>query len=79
MVSSRLIACVPHSWLDPLLTGPIAVMKNEAGKWGCLDIERLLTAIRERMTKAANARISAGERQRPLGASQTAKRPLREK
>ena len=55
VVSSRLIECVPRSWLDSLLSGPSAVLPTEAaGKWGCPDIERLLNALRERMTKAAN-------------------------
>ncbi len=54
MVSSRLIACVPTTWLDDLLTGPRAVLSGKGGTWGCPDIERLLNAIRERMTKAAN-------------------------
>lgn len=39
---------VPHSWLDPLLNGPTAVLPDKAGKWGCDDIERLLNAIRNR-------------------------------
>lgn len=40
---------VPCNWLDPLLSGPDAVLKG-AGPWGCPDIERLLRAIRERVT-----------------------------
>lgn len=54
VVSSRLIACVPTTWLDDLLTGPRAVLSGKGGTWGCPDIARLLNAIRERMTKAAN-------------------------
>lgn len=41
--------CVPHSWLDPLLTGEQAVLKGKGGTWGCPDIERLLNAVRERL------------------------------
>ena len=31
---------VPTNWLDPLLTGPDAVLKGTGGTWGCPDIER---------------------------------------
>ena len=55
--NSRLISCVPSTWLDDLLSGPNKVMLNEAGKWGCADIERLLNAVRERMVKATNKQI----------------------
>lgn len=39
---------VPTSWLDPLLTGPEAVL-NGNGPWGCPDIERLLRAVKKRV------------------------------
>ena len=39
---------VPTSWLDPLLTGPDAVLKGH-GPWGCPDIEALLNAVRKRV------------------------------
>ncbi len=39
---------VPTSWLDPLLTGPDAVLRG-AGPWGCPDIEALLRAVQARM------------------------------
>ena len=42
---------VPTSWLDPLLTGPDAVLKG-TGPWGCPDIERLLLAIKKRIAEA---------------------------
>ncbi len=42
---------VPTSWLDPLLTGPDAVLKG-MGPWPCQDIERLLNAIRARIADA---------------------------
>lgn len=45
----RLVACVPDSWLDSLLTGPDAVLTGAPGTWACPDIENLLRAIRERM------------------------------
>ena len=37
---------VPHSWLDPLLTGDKAVIGSPP--YDCQDIERLLNTIRER-------------------------------
>jgi hypothetical protein len=43
----RAIDAVPMSWLDPLLTGPKAVIGNPP--YGCPDIERLLNAIRDRL------------------------------
>lgn len=39
---------IPTNWLDPLLTGPDAVLKGN-GPWGCPDIERLLLAIKKRL------------------------------
>lgn len=44
-LSSRVAAAFPESWLDNLLTGPSAVLGK--GPWGCLDIERLLAAVKE--------------------------------
>ena len=38
---------IPTSWLDPLLTGPEAVIGDPP--YDCRDIERLLNAIRKRM------------------------------
>lgn len=38
---------VPNSWLDPLLTGPKAVLGKPP--YDCRDIERLLNAVRERV------------------------------
>ena len=35
---------VPANWLDPLLTGPNAILQGH-GPWGCPDIERLLQKI----------------------------------
>lgn len=37
---------IPKNWCDSLLTGPTRALTGEAGKWGCPDIENLLTAIR---------------------------------
>lgn len=45
---------IPTSWLDPLLTGPDAVF-GKGGPWGCPDIERLLGAIKARLTVSATA------------------------
>lgn len=49
----RLKAAVPTTWLDPLLTGPEAVLGTRGGQWGCPDIEKLLQAIRKRMETPA--------------------------
>jgi hypothetical protein len=38
---------IPTTWLDPLLTGPAAVIGNPP--YDCRDIERLFRAIRKRM------------------------------
>jgi hypothetical protein len=38
---------IPTNWLDPLLTGPKAVIGRPP--YDCRDIERLLGAIRKRM------------------------------
>ena len=42
---------IPTTWLDPLLTGPKAVIGMPP--YGCPDIERLLNAIRERARLAS--------------------------
>lgn len=43
----KVLAAIPTSWLDSLLTGPDAVIGK--GPWGCPDIERLLAAIKQRI------------------------------
>jgi hypothetical protein len=49
---------IPTSWLDPLLTGPCAVIGMPP--YDCRDIERLLNAIRKRMfPNAAGERLPA--------------------
>jgi len=50
----HLCVLVPDSWLDPLLTGPDAVLKGP-GPWGCAEIEALLKAVRTRIRKAEHA------------------------
>ena len=45
------IDAIPENWLDSLLTGSKAALSGNAGRWGCPDIEKLLTAIRERIAK----------------------------
>lgn len=50
---------IPTTWLDPLLSGPNAVLQG-SGPWGCPDIERLLKAIKERF--AAEQNINQGEK-----------------
>lgn len=41
------VAAIPTSWLDPLLTGPHAVLGPPP--YSCHDVERLLHALRARM------------------------------
>lgn len=43
---------IPTTWLDPLLTGPDKALTGEPGKWGCPDIENLLSAIKARIENA---------------------------
>jgi hypothetical protein len=49
-----IIDAIPTSWLDSLLTGPDAVLHGKGGTWGCPDIERLLSAIKERQKAIAS-------------------------
>lgn len=46
---AEVIALIPTSWLDPLLSGPDAALSGKGGTWGCPDIERLLNGIRKRI------------------------------
>jgi len=46
---------VPTTWLDPLLTGPEAVLKGH-GPWAGPDIERLLGAITKRIDSLLESR-----------------------
>ena len=46
----RLSDLVPTNWLDPLLTGPQAVVANPP--YSCLDIARLLRAVKRRLRDA---------------------------
>lgn len=51
-IAEKLLACLPTTWLDPLLTGDKAVLSiARRGSWNCDDIERLVTAIKHRMEK----------------------------
>ena len=46
---------IPDNWLDPLLTGPNAVIG--VPPYNCKDIERLLVALKERIrTRLAASR-----------------------
>ena len=49
------LAALPTNWLDELLSGPNAALSDNAGKWGCPDIERLLSAIKRRVEAALGA------------------------
>lgn len=43
----RAVNAVPATWLDNLLSGPSAVLGKPP--WGCPNVERLLSAIKERI------------------------------
>ena len=58
---SRLVQEIPSNWCDPLLSGPSSALQGPGGTWGCLDIERLLHGIRDRMLKAANTTVRHAE------------------
>lgn len=45
----RLHQLVPTNWLDPLLTGPIAVLPVGSGPFTVKDIENVLIAVRKRI------------------------------
>jgi len=47
VLESRVLDCIPSNWCDPLLTGPRGI----AVPAGCPDIERLLNAIRAKVTQ----------------------------
>jgi hypothetical protein len=47
---SKALHAVPVNWCDPLLTGDRAVISGPP--YDCQDIERLLTAIREKIETA---------------------------
>ena len=46
----RMSELVPTNWLDPLLTGPEAVIRGH--HFDCQDIERLLRALKKRIEEA---------------------------
>ncbi len=52
-VSNDLLAAIPTSWLDPLLTGKEAVIGQPP--YNCQDIEQLLWAIKKRMESIINS------------------------
>lgn len=53
--ADKVLAAFPDSWLDPLLTGPNAVVGKPP--FGCPDIERLLAAIKERIVSTQDTSI----------------------
>jgi hypothetical protein len=53
VAQERIQNAIPENWLDPLLTGPDAVLRDPP--WNCPDIERLLNAIRKRLTPPAES------------------------
>lgn len=46
------VAAVPTTWLDDILTGPNAVIREQP--WGCPEVERILSAVRKRIEKIAH-------------------------
>jgi hypothetical protein len=51
----RLIALIPSSWLDSMLSGPNAVVGKPP--WGCPDIERVLQAVKEKLRAGSDRRM----------------------
>ena len=47
-----ILEAFPSNWLDPMLTGPHAVLGKPP--WGCPDVERLVAAIKDRVIVAMN-------------------------
>lgn len=61
----ELLSCIPSNWCDSLLTGNYRALHGQPGTWGCQDIERLLNAIRMRLTLAvAKQRVAAPRKKR---------------
>lgn len=56
-LGEKVLAAIPTTWLDPLLTGPKAVVKVPAT---CPDIERLLRAIKARVEQIVAADNAGG-------------------
>ncbi len=52
----KLLAVFPRNWVDPLLSGPDAVLGKPP--WGCPDIERLLQKIEARQYALMSEHIS---------------------
>lgn len=51
-IRNKFAAMVPTTWLDPLLTGPKAVIGQPP--YNCKDIERLMWHLAERIRAAPN-------------------------
>jgi hypothetical protein len=49
--------CVPANWLDPLLTGPSAVV----GNLGASNVEAILKAVKARIMERSNAEVKVGD------------------
>ncbi len=58
----ELISAIPSNWCDPLLTGKAAVIGDSP--YNCMDIERLLNGIRDRL-KAVATQNQTTRRQNP--------------
>jgi hypothetical protein len=51
-----ILDCIPSNWLDPLLTGPAAVIHQ----YSCLEIEALLNSVRARIIALLSSPPSPG-------------------
>jgi hypothetical protein len=56
-LTEALLAAIPTNWIDPLLTGPDAVIGKPP--YGCPEIEALLRGIGTRMRRIVNERKGA--------------------
>jgi hypothetical protein len=52
-IAKKMIDELPTSWLDPLLTGPQAVLKTKGGTWGCPEVEAVLRGVKARLEAVA--------------------------
>ena len=57
-LAAALLAAIPTNWIDPLLTGPEAVIGKPP--YGCPEIEALLTGVSNRMRRIVNERKREG-------------------
>lgn len=58
-LETRILDAIPHTWLDELLTGPRAVIGRPP--YNGHDIERLLSAVKDRVAALLADRGAGGE------------------